>query len=275
VIRIALLVLLLVPLGARPALGQLPGVALDERTARELGLRVGDTVRVGSAPDSVHHRAVIAAIVRPRVDPATVMRRERWARFHLPDLAALLGAPDRVDRWGVALQPGVDPAAAAASLNEFAFGFRAHPSAEIAAESSRTFDVVSRFHRAIAVIAVAAGAIFLLCIMLLKVEERRLDTAIMRLVGVRRRTIVSALVLEAAVLALLGSATGLVMAGVAVTLTNAYYRAAFDTTLLFALITPGVVTFSISLSVVLGVGAGALAAIRLARTSPLVLWRRG
>lgn len=274
-IRPALLVLLLLACAGRLLPGQVAGMALDERTARDMGLRVGDTVRVGSAPDSVHHLAVIAAIVRPRVDPATVMRRERWARFHLPDLAALLGAPDRVDRWGVSLRPGVDPAAAAASLNEFAFGFQAAPSSEIAAESSRTFEVVSRFHRAIAVIAVAAGATFLLCIMLLKVEERRLDTAAMRFVGVRRRTIVAALVLEAAVLAFLGSATGLGMASLAVALTNAYYRSAFDTTLLFALITPGVVTFAIGLSLALGVGAGALAAIRLARTSPLLLWRRG
>ncbi len=250
-------------------------MALDERTAAELGLGVGDTVRVGTAPDSIRQAAVVAAIVRPRVDPTTLMRRDRWARFHLPDLATLLGAPDRVDRWGVVLQPGADPAEVADALNSFAFGFRAHPSAAIAAESSRTFEVVRRFHRAIAVIAVAAGAIFLLCIMLLKVEERRRDTAIMRFVGVRRRTVVTALVLESALVALLGSAAGLGLAALAVAATNAFYRAEFDTTLVFAMVTPGVVGFAIALSVALGVGAGALAAVRLARTSPLLLWRRG
>jgi len=202
------------------------------------------------------------------------MRQDRLARFHLPDLATLLGAPDRVDRWGVVLHPGVDPALAATQLNQAAFGFRAHPSALIASESSRTFEVVRRFHRAIAIIAVTAGAVFLLCIMLLKVEERRLDAAIMRFIGVRRRTVVAAVVLESALLALLGSAVGLGLAAVAAAVTNGWYRAAFDTTLIFALVTPGVAAFAVALSVVLGIGAGALAALRLATANPLALWRR-
>ncbi len=260
---------------ASPLLAQLPGLALDERTAGALGLGLGDTVRVGSAPDSIRTAMVVSAIFRRPNDPATLMRQDRLARFHLPDLAVLLGAPDRVDRWGVVLQPGVDPAGAAAQLNQAAFGFRAHPSAVIAAESSRTFEVVRRFHRAIAIIAVAAGAVFLLCIMLLKVEERRLDAAVMRFVGVRRRTVVAVVVLEATLVALVGSAFGLALAFVAAALTNAWYRAAFDTTLIFALVTPAVAAFAVGLSVVLGVGAGALAALRLATASPLALWRRG
>lgn len=274
-VRWAVLAVALGLTAGTPLAAQLPGIALDARTAGELGLSVGDTVRIGSAPDSITNRAVIAAIFRRPNDPATLMRQDRLARLHLPDLAGLLGAPDRVDRWGVVLRPGVDPATAADRLNQAAFGFRAHPSAVIAAESSRTFEVVSRFHRAIAIIAVAAGAVFLLCIMLLKVEERRLDTAVMRFVGVRRRTVIAVVVLEAALVALLGSAGGLGLAIVAAAATNAWYRAAFDTTLIFALVTPGVATFAVVLSVALGIGAGALAALRLATTHPLSLWRRG
>ena len=98
------------------------------------------------------------------------------------------------------LRPGVSPDSAAADLNRSAFGYRAYSSRAIASESSQTFLVVSRFHRAIAVITIVASAVFLLCIMLLKVEERRLDAAVMRFVGVRRRTIFGALLLEAALL---------------------------------------------------------------------------
>jgi len=72
------------------------------------------------------------------------------------------------DRFGVALDAGTDPARAAAALNRLAFGFRAFPSAAVASGSSQTFLVVSRFHRAIAVVTIVASAIFLLCIMLLK-----------------------------------------------------------------------------------------------------------
>ena len=54
-----------------------------------------------------------------------------------------------------------------------AFGFRAYPAAEVAIETSATFRVVNRFHRAIGIITIVASAIFLLCITLLKVDERR------------------------------------------------------------------------------------------------------
>jgi putative ABC transport system permease protein len=254
---------------------QLPRIAVERRLAGELGLRVGDTLRVGAAPDSLDRQALVAAIYEPRPDPAGVLRPDRYVRLHLPDLAALLGRPDRVDRFGVALAPGADPVRAAAALNRAAFGFRAFPSAAIAAESSQTFLVVSRFHRAIGVITIVAGAVFLLCIMLLKVEERRLDAAVMRFVGVRRRTIFAALLLEACLVAGVGSVLGAAFALAAGAATNAYYQHLFQTRLIFSLVTPAIVAFSVALSLALGLGAGAVAAWRLVRTSPLALWGRG
>jgi len=267
----ALFLLISVP---RPASAQAVEVALARALADELGLRVGDTVRLGAAPDSVDRIAVVAAIYEPRPDPAEISRQARHARLHLPDLAAILGAPDRVDRIGIGLQPGVPVDTALDVLNANAFGFRAYSSTEIASESSQTFLVVSRFHRAIAVITIVASAIFLLCIMLLKVEERRLDAAVMRFIGVRRRTIFGALVLEAALVALAGSLVGAVLAFAAGAATNAYYRRFFDTDLVFSLITPRILLFSVLLSLLLGLGAGALAAWRLVNTRPMVLWGR-
>jgi putative ABC transport system permease protein len=269
-----LLVLLWVCVGPR-ADAQLPRIAVDRRLARELDLRVGDTLRAGPAPDSLRTALVVEAIYEPKPDPAGVLRPDRYVRLHLPDLAALLGTPDRVDRIGIALVPGTDPARATDALNRAAFGFRAYPSRTIAAESSQTFLVVSRFHRAIGVITIVAAAVFLLCIMLLKVEERRLDAAVMRFVGVRRRTIFAALLLESCLIAGLGSVLGTVLALAAGAATNAYYQRRFDTGLIFSLVTPGIVAFSVALSLCLGLGAGALAAWRLVRTSPAVLWGRG
>jgi len=269
----ALLGVLLLP-GGVPARLPAQGVAVERRLAEELGIGVGDTVRLGPSPDSLRVAGVVAAIYEPRPDPSGVMRRDRQIRMHLPDLAALLGHPDRVDRFGIKVEAGVAAESAAARLDRTAFGYRARPSAEIAAESSQTFLVVSRFHRAIGVITIVAGAVFLLCIMLLKVEERRLDAAVMRFVGVRRRTIFVALLLEAALVAVAGSALGVVLAWVAGAATNAYYRRLFDTRLVFSLVTPEIVGFSVALSLGLGLAAGALAAWRLVRTPPMVLWGR-
>jgi putative ABC transport system permease protein len=249
-------------------------VALERALAEEMGVRLGDTVRLGTAPDSVSRTAVVTAIYEPRPDPAEISRQARHARLHLPDLAGILGAPDRVDRFGLGLQPGIPTDTALAILNANAFGFRAYSSARIASESSQTFLVVSRFHRAIAVITIVASAIFLLCIMLLKVEERRLDAAVMRFIGVRRRTIFAALVLEAALVAVAGSLVGAVLAFAAGAATNAYYQRFFDTDLIFSLITLRILLFSIALSLLLGLAAGALAAWRLVNTRPMVLWGR-
>ncbi|MEO7987705.1 MAG: FtsX-like permease family protein [Gemmatimonadales bacterium] len=254
---------------------QVPGIAVERRLAAQLDLSVGDTIRLGPAADSLDQVAVVAAIYEPRPDPAEISRPLRRIRMHLPDLAALLGTPDRVDRFGIALERGVSPDSAADLLNLGALGYQAFSSRAIASESSQTFRVVSRFHRAIAVISIVASAVFLLCIMLLKVEERRMDTAVMRFVGVRRRTIFVALLLEAALVAAAGSAAGTVLALIAGAVTNAYYRRFFDTALTFSIITPEIVGFSVALSLGLGLLAGAAAAARLVRTKPMVLWGRG
>jgi putative ABC transport system permease protein len=260
---------------AAPLEAQLSAVAIERRLADDLALRVGDTVRLGTAPDSMRTVAVVAAVYEPRPDPAQITKDERYVRLHLPDLATLLGTPDRVDRFGVGLMSGSPVDSAVARLDQNAFGYRAYPSTVIASGSSQTFLVVSRFHRAIAVITIVASAVFLLCIMLLKVEERRLDAAVMRFVGVRRRTIFGALLLEAALVAVVGSVVGTALAFAAGAATNAYYRRFFDTALTFSLITPGIVAFSVALSLVLGIAAGAVAAWRLVRTRPMVLWGRG
>jgi putative ABC transport system permease protein len=267
--------LLLFALGTRTLAAQLPQVAMERRLAQELSLSVGDTVQLGPTPDSATTLVTIAAVYEPRPDPAEIAKREHHLRMHLPDLAALLRAPDRVDRFGMGIVPGASADTAVARLNRGAFGYRAYSSTAIAAESSQTFTVVSRFHRAIAVITIVAGAVFLLCIMLLKVEERRLDAALMRFVGVRRRTVFVALLLEAVLVAALGSAVGTGLAYAAGTATNTYYRHFFDTTLTFSVITPGIVLFSVALALALGALAGALAAWRLVHTRPLVLWGRG
>ena len=257
------------------ATAQLPGAALERRLAGSLGVHVGDTVRISESPEEPGRRFLVAAIYEPAADPAALSRNAARLRMHLPDLAGLLGAPDRVDRFGLALRPGTPPDSAVAALNRAAFGFRAYSSTDIASGSSQTFQVVSRFHRAIAVISIVASAIFLLCIMLLKVEERRLDAAVMRFVGVRRRTMFGALLLEATVVAAVGSVVGVGLAEFAGALTNIYYQRYFDTPLIFSEITPGILLFSIALSLGLGLGAGALAAWRLVTTRPTVLWGRG
>ncbi|HUF26483.1 MAG TPA: ABC transporter permease [Gemmatimonadaceae bacterium] len=266
--------------GEPPASGGAPAtraertIAIDERLAADARLGVGDRVVVAGAPDAPGDTVRIAAIVRRRADPAEVARDEYTVRLHLDHLQALSGYGDRVDYFAVATVGAAATGFVVDRINDAAFGFRAHRSADIAVETSRTFAVVSRFHRAIGVITIVASATFLLCILLLKVDERRRDIAALRLVGISRRAVVRAVVIEAALIAALGSLLGIGIGWAASAIVNWHYGAVYRTPLAFALVTPEIVAFAVALSVVLGVLAGWLAAQRLVRRPPLALLGR-
>jgi putative ABC transport system permease protein len=276
--------LCLLPLGAAdaqridsiaPAVSAERTIAIDERLASDASLRVGDRVVLAPEPNSPAGDTVrISAIVRRRADPSEVARSEYRVRLHLDHLQRLSGYGDRVDRFAVLTAGGDATDSLLQRVNSVAFGFRAYPSREIAVETSKTFLVVSRFHRAIGVITIVASATFLLCIMLLKVDERRRDVAAMRLMGISRSTVVRSVMLESSVIALVGSAFGVVLGFAVAAFVNAHYQSVYRTPLRFAIITPGTIAFSVLLSLVLGIGAGALAARRLARTPPLALFGR-
>jgi putative ABC transport system permease protein len=220
---------------------------------------------------------VVRAIARRGADPSEVARSEYRVRLHLDQLQRLLGAPDRVDRFAVAVRPQAGAGAVDSLLvrvNHVAFGFRAHASRDVAVQSSRTFQVVDRFHRAIGGITIVASAIFLLCILLLKVEERRRAVAALRLAGLSRRTVALTVMAEAAVVAVIGSGVGALIGWLCTLAVNAHYQRVFRTPLTFAVLTPQIALFAVALSLVLGVVAGGLAAWRLVRTPPLALLGR-
>lgn len=251
------------------------GIALDERLAADAGIHLGDLVTLSSAPGaSARDTFVVSALTRRTADPSEVARAEYQVRLHLTDLQRLAGYDNRVDRFAVATRDDSATGRALARINDAAFGFRAWRSRDIAVGTSRTFQVVQRFDDAIGAITIVASAIFLLCILLLRVDERRRDVAALRLMGISRRTVVRSIMLEAAIVALLGSALGTVAGWITSRLINWHYQGVYRTPLTFSLVTPGIVAFAVTLSVVLGVGAGWLAARRLAGAEPMALLGR-
>jgi putative ABC transport system permease protein len=217
---------------------------------------------------------VIAAIARRHADPSEVARAEYRVRLHLDHLQRLTDYGERVDRFALGTRSEAATERTIGAVNAAAFGFRAHRSRDIAVETSRTFLVVSRFHKAIGVITIVASATFLLCIMLLKVDERRRDVAALRLMGISAATIVRSVVLEASLIAVLGSALGVALGWISSAIVNWHYRGVYRTTLAFSVVTADVLALAVTLSLVLGIVAGSLAAVRLVKTPPLVLFGR-
>lgn len=251
------------------------GIAVDERLAADANLRLGDRAIVSATPGNTRgDTVVVVAITRRGADPSEVARGEYRVRLHLDHLQNLLNYGDRVDRFAVATRDSVGTESALEVINRAAFGFRAHRSRDIAIETSQTFMVVGQFHRAIGVITIVASAIFLLCILLIKVDERRRDVAVMRSIGISRRSVLLAIVIEAALISALGSGLGVLLGWGASALVNSYYQRIYRTPLLFAVITPNIVVLAVTISLVLGIAAGTLAARRLVNAEPLALLGR-
>ena len=275
--RLLPLVLVLAAIRATPAQESprpVRSIAIDSRLAADAALHIGDRVVLAGAPGEQGDTVVVAAITQRPADPAEIARGEYRIRMHLGQLQRLLEYGDRVDRFAVATRDTSTTREAESRINDAAFGFRAHRSADVAVETSRTFAVVSRFHRAIGMITIVASAIFLLCIMLLKVDERRRDVAALRLIGCRERTIVGSVVLEAAAIAVLGSIAGVAVGAGASWIVNRHYQAVYRTPLRFSIVTGDIVLLAVALSLALGLVAGWLAARRLVRVPPLALFGR-
>jgi putative ABC transport system permease protein len=268
-------------LAQAPALTQaptpaLPQVLVERRLAEAAGLEPGDTVRARAlaSKDPAARPFVVAGVFEREADPNRIARNEYEVRFQLPELEALTGRRDRVDRFAVVLAPGADADSAARWIEGVAFGTRAYGSAALAEETSATFRVVSRFHDAIGIVTILASAIFLLCVMVIRVDERRPDMAVLRLMGVSRGTVFRAIVVEAVAIAILGSAMGAALGGLIARIVNAHYARVYDTTLRFALVTPRIVLLAALLGLLLGVVAGALAAWRVVSVAPQKLGER-
>ena len=89
---------------------------------------------------------------------AAAAGEKRVELVKIDELQRLIGYGDRVDRFAVSTSTPAGTDSALRAINAAAFGFQAYRSRDIAVETSRTFLVVSRFHRAIGVITMVTAA---------------------------------------------------------------------------------------------------------------------
>lgn len=256
-------------------------VLVERAFAARSALDVGDTLMIGDEP-TPSCLATVAGTFEPPADPATLTRERPRLLLHLPDLGRLAGRPDEVDRFTVLLRsraPGVQrenvaPDGAATDsvarlIGALMPGAQVLGADELAERSSATFRVIQRFHVAIAWITLSASGVFLACLMTLRVQQRRVPVAALRLSGISRRTLFLWLMLETTLISLLGGVAGLGIGYLASDAINAFYQRRYDTSLLFSLIGPDATIPALVLAVVLGLGAGGIAATLLLRTDPL------
>ena len=137
------------------------------------------------------------------------MSARHEARFHLPDLLALTADPadplgeESADAINIALADPADALAFASDLRAQVPGLLIEPTARDTGPSS-TFAVIERFHFAVAVVTVVASSLFLLALMVMRVNERRETLGTLRLIGVPTRRLALHVVAEGLAVALAG-----------------------------------------------------------------------
>jgi ABC-type lipoprotein release transport system permease subunit len=257
-----------------------PSILVSRQLAEAEGLRVGQLVRLSTRADGRNPREfVIQDIFEPTADPARLGAVPRKVRMHLPDLLDLTrpaGVPagsERLEGINIKLADAGDAAAFSKELSARMPGVLARPATEAACNAS-PFQVLERFHLAIASVTIAAATIFLVALTIMLVDERRATVGILRLIGLPAQRILFQLVLEGLLTATLGAVFGIILALASEQVINAFFQWKYDTALVFVRITPRVAAICCAIAVPLGAGATVAASWALLRRNGLALARR-
>ena len=256
-----------------------PQILVSRQLAVRSHLKVGDIVTLAVESDGAGSRQFrVSGVYEPTPDPMRFTAERLEARLHLPDLVEMVADPS-------------DPYAAetATAINvrlknpkdgqQFSNELSARVPGIFAQSTTRRgggdpFTVLERFHVAISIVTMVGSTAFLLALMVIRAEERRDTVGILRLVGVSRATLLSAVAIEGVIVAALGAAFGVALAYLSEGIINRIFQARYDTMLVFVRVTSRIALRAILVAAPLGVVAGVGASWTLLRRNVLSIIRR-
>jgi putative ABC transport system permease protein len=256
-----------------------PDVLITRQLAARARLAVGDVVRFATDPDGAHATTFrVAGIYEPTPDPMRFTAERMEARMHLPDLVRLTADPrdpgdrESVNAINIRLVNPADAGQFRVEMKNRVPGLTAASTAR--APENDPFAVLDRFHVAISIVTVLGGTAFLLALMIIRAEERRDIIGLLRLIGISRRSLLVAVLVEGLFIAAIGAAFGIVIALAGQAIVNGIFQARYDTALIFVRVTPRIALRSIGVAVPLGVLAGLAASWAVLHRDVLSLFRR-
>jgi putative ABC transport system permease protein len=199
----------------RMAQGRLPigssEVALDTITAGDAGYVVGDTVKVNSEGGSREFTLVGIAVYDNIVSPGNAT----WALFDAPTAEAFVAKPGfvdavlvkgdgsvsddvLVDRITEALDPNIAETLTSAEITE-----------QSQTEIERSLGFITLFLAIFSFIALGVGMFVIYNVFSITTAQRQRENALLRAIGASRRQVTWTLLIESAVIGLLGSVAGL------------------------------------------------------------------
>lgn len=261
------------------ALDAAPDVLVARQLAARAHLTVGDMVTLAADADGTRARTFrVAGIYEPTPDPMRFTAERIEGRLHLPDLIALTADPldpastESVNTINVALAPGINTRRFIADLASQVPGVTGWPTAR--SRDDDPFAVLDRFHLAISIVTVVGSTAFLLALMVIRAEERRDTIAILRMVGISRRSLLTSVAVEGLVIAIAGAIFGVALAVATEGLVNRIFQTRYDTALVFVRVTPALAWRAVAVAAPLGIAAGLAASWTLLRRNILSLFRR-
>ena len=260
------------------ASAQPPDILVSRQLLAKAHLSVGDVVTFAADANGQRARKFrIAGVYEPTPDPMKFNIERLEARLHLDDLIAVASDPsdpaaaDAVSTINVSLSDPSGGTAFAKALTARTPFVVALPTRD---SENTTFQVIDRFHTAIAAVTVIGSTAFLLALMVIRAEERKEAVGVLRLIGISRTTIMAEVVVEGLLVAIAGAAVGVLIAGAAQHSVNRFFQARYDTALIFMRVSPAIALRSVAVAIPVGVVAGTLASWTLLRRRASSLVRR-
>lgn len=184
------------------------GALVGSAVAESLGVGVGDTVEV----DGNRYRVVAVLAPADDISPVT------------PDRAVVLPTEEFVDQTPsqvvVQADSREDANAAAAEIRQRANAreqrLTVFELSSIVDRIGEFFDLLNSFLLALAALSLVVAGVAIFNVMLMSTNERRGEIGVLRAVGVRKRDVLRTLVVEAALLGVLGGVVGLACSLVAI-----------------------------------------------------------
>ena len=266
--------------GPRPGAAAPPpaDILVSRQLLAKAHLSVGEVVTLAADANGTRARQfTIAGVYEPTADPLKFNVERLETRLHLDDLLQLVADPtdpaaaDAVSAINVSLPDSSNGTAFSRALAARTPFVLAVPTRD---SENSTFQVIDRFHTAIAAVTVIGSTAFLLALMVIRAEERKETVGILRLIGISRKTIMTEVVVEGLLVAIAGAAVGVVIAAGAQHEVNRFFQARYDTALVFMRVSPGIAMRSIAVAVPVGVVAGTVASWTLLRRKATSLVRR-
>lgn len=263
-----------------PAGGTPPQILVSRQLLNHAQLSIGEVVTLAADPSGTRRAQFrIAGVYEPTPDPMKFSAQRDEVRLHLPDLIALTAdatdpqSSETVGAVNIALVDPADTAKFVTDLGGRTVGLSTRRTARQPGDGN-PFEVLERFHIAIAAVTVVGSTAFLLALMVIRAEERRETVGILRLIGISRKSILLEVVVEGLIVAIAGALFGVLVAAVAQYGVNRFFQARYDTALVFVSVTPSIAARSVAAAVPVGVIAGVVASWTLLRRRTSALVRR-